>query len=231
MSARITTLPGRVRITFDGRPRYLPDGVCPKCRRTLPAAEFLKTWRKNSNGATVCRFGSTCLKCDPPPRKFPDLHGARFEHGDVMGKVLVWRERDRNGLGPVRSLRLLRVRQAGGVFRPQPKLKRQKGAAMNAVTGTVAVDERRTFPREACAEAARRQGNLCAICDKVFTSLDKPVGDHRRPHSQGWTTHPSNCLAVHARCNGIKGARSLAWARQRVKELDRPLLFEMGVTL
>ncbi len=220
MNARITKLPGGVKITFDGRPRYLPDAVCPKCHRTCPAAEFLKTWRKNSDGATVCAFAETCLKCEPPPRRFPDLRGARFENGTRSGKVLGWRERDRAGLSPVvRPLRTLRVRMVNGVMRPQPKLNRTKGASMTrAHKGYIVVDERRTFRKADTQLFAERQHQRCAVCDEPFTAAEPPVGDHILPHAQGWTTHRSNGQALHARCNSLKGARSLAWARQRQRD-------------
>jgi len=127
----ITVLPGGIRINLDG---YLPRKTClGPCSQLLPAAEFIKSY-SFQDGRRVLHFGIRCLQCEPPPRDFPDLHGARLapdfldDHGVNRG----WRQRTRQGpFGDELSLECLGLRRTkDGVFRPQPKLDRRSTQAI-----------------------------------------------------------------------------------------------------
>lgn len=215
-SQKNTTLKGGQRIALH---THLPMKTCARCGLKLQAAEFLKTWTVVNHEHRL-QFQDTCQICVPPPRKFPDLHGARFDATFVgdNGRIVTWRERDKGGkFGPHRSLSELGIRLCGTVFRPQPKIVRTSGPTRHIVQRRTGIkDARRRFSKAEVSKAVERQRGLCAVCGCLFTSERPATGDHIRPHADGYPTSPENCIAVHGNCNSIKGRRPLKHAQQRV---------------
>jgi len=147
-----------------------------------------------------------------------DLQSVRLKHTyRVDGRLVGWRQRTRRGLfGPELRLEAMELRKVDGVYRPQPKIDRRSEQQLQARPRVLAHladirDHRREFSRAERYASARRQHNLCLICELPFTKDNPPVGGHDFPHTYGGTSADGsgNCIALHASCNSRQGIRTL----------------------
>ncbi len=197
----VTVLPGGFRISLCG---YLPNKRCVTCRFILPAAEFIARV-KIQRGRWVATFGQSCLACSKPGTMPADLRGLKLRstYTSSDGKLMGWRERDARGeYGPELPLERMQLRVWNGVCVPQPNLNRDSLGRRHREVYPLR-DPRRTFSRAEKRAAWLRQGQVCPRCGLGIPE-DDIVGDHIRPHADGWPTIEPNCQALHTKCNASK---------------------------
>jgi len=98
--------------------------------------------------------------------------------------------------------------------------------------------EKESFPLDVIRAAWLGQGKLCGYCGKPMTDPRdngkypyalQTTGDHLDPESNGGLTVPDNCLAVHGRCNSLKGTLNPVALAKRLNTTILEILKRMRV--
>lgn len=122
----MTKYPGGFTIRLDN---YCARFVCSNCKKDRPADSFLKKYDQVRH---IFYLDGICHFCKKPESAFPrEVHGFQVI-GQINGKSVVWREREKNEkkevvlFGPPVDISKMQFRVLNGVHLPQPKFNREK---------------------------------------------------------------------------------------------------------
>ena len=218
------------------RRNSVPDGfkVCPRCGEVKPLAEFARDKRKRDGRQSRCRVCNTkCCretswkKQGIPPEEWPRLHqeadrqqrmrelaaqyGLKYcpDCNMCLGRAFFHRASSRaNGL--YWRCKACQSAYAAAYLRTPAGRAMKRGASQRRRARERGLPTDGTGPRDWAAWAEEQDDFQCHLCGGDLTEDDEIHWDHLDPISTGTTgTVLYNMHAAHARCNLMRGNRSL----------------------